>query len=323
MPTPLSDGRHVWYQTGLGALACFDLDGKLVWSIRTPTVGPTTGSFASCGSPLLIGDVLYYTVGGRELLAVDKATGKEIWKGDLSKNGCIGRGTAGIVPLRSNGRDFIVFPARTIVDAATGETAAQFKVGIQGNIDPRRGATVCGDGDSIITSIDKVFDRVRLGWKDGKLTTELMWSVKGPYWHCSVVYDRYVYYPTHFNREPNISLFYWPVDAAGQQQPERIGGKERVKPTWEIPPSLRVADDAGKTMAHAPGWQFAAASVADGHLFVGHDTHGMTVARLAGPDSTIVSRNLMDLCIRGNPFFQGDRMYVRSMHYLYCIGTKP
>ena len=30
----------------------------------------------------------------------------------------------------------------------------------------------------------------------------------------------------------------------------------------------------------------------------------------------------MDLWIRGNPFFQGNRMYVRTFHYLYCIGVK-
>lgn len=30
-PSPVTDGRHVWIMTGVGALTCFDFSGKQIW----------------------------------------------------------------------------------------------------------------------------------------------------------------------------------------------------------------------------------------------------------------------------------------------------
>ena len=57
-------------------------------------------------------------------------------------------------------------------------------------------------------------------------------------------------------------------------------------------------------------------------MFFGGDINGMQVYKLDGEKTAVVHRNFMDLWIRGCPFFQGNRMYVRSFHYLYCIGEK-
>ena len=53
MPTPVSDGKYVWYKSALGAMACLDLDGKVVWNKRIPTMGALARmAFHGCGSPV-------------------------------------------------------------------------------------------------------------------------------------------------------------------------------------------------------------------------------------------------------------------------------
>ena len=56
-------------------------------------------------------------------------------------------------------------------------------------------------------------------------------------------------------------------------------------------------------------------------MFFGSDINGMQVYKLDGEETAVVNRNFMDMWIRANPFFQGNRMYVRTFHYLYCIGV--
>jgi hypothetical protein len=128
-----------------------------------------------------------------------------------------------------------------------------------------------------------------------------------------------VYYTNE--KGTQINIYCQPL--AGPALPKNAAIFKDNRPTWEIPPALRKADSKGKIQTAAQGWQYAAPAIAEGHLFAGHDTQGMSVFRLAGPDSKVVSRNFMDLFIRGNPFFQGNRMYVRSMHYLYCMMKIP
>ena len=33
--SPVTDGKRVWWKNGMGAVACFDMEGKQLWSKRT------------------------------------------------------------------------------------------------------------------------------------------------------------------------------------------------------------------------------------------------------------------------------------------------
>jgi hypothetical protein len=92
---------------------------------------------------------------------------------------------------------------------------------------------------------------------------------------------------------------------------------------WQLPKAIAEELKAKKLgdPVRDGGWQYGLPVVAEGHLFMGCDYQGMRVIKLDGPKKTaMVSDNFMDIWIRGNPFFQGNRMYVRGFHYLYCIG---
>jgi hypothetical protein len=72
MPTPVSDGRHVYVWSGLGVAACYDLDGRRQWITRVPTEHLEYGS-----SPALADGVLAVFVG--KLHGLDAKTGKLLW----------------------------------------------------------------------------------------------------------------------------------------------------------------------------------------------------------------------------------------------------
>jgi outer membrane protein assembly factor BamB len=84
-PSPSTDGKHVWALAGTGDFACFDRDGKEVWRCnlqeRYGTFKQNWGGIHM--SPLLDGDRLYLSLlhaNGAWVIALDKATGAEVWK---------------------------------------------------------------------------------------------------------------------------------------------------------------------------------------------------------------------------------------------------
>lgn len=83
-PSPSTDGKHVWTFIGTGDLACFDFEGRQVWKTNLQErYGKFNLYFVMSSSPLLDGDRLYIQLihtGAHLVLALDKASGKEIWK---------------------------------------------------------------------------------------------------------------------------------------------------------------------------------------------------------------------------------------------------
>ncbi len=81
--TPTTDGERLYLFFGKSGVHCFDLDGSLVW--RTE-VGDGTSGWGSGTSPVLYGNLLLVnaSVESGALVALDKATGKELWRaGDV------------------------------------------------------------------------------------------------------------------------------------------------------------------------------------------------------------------------------------------------
>ena len=89
-PSPVTDGKHIWVLTGSGFLTCFDFEGNQLWR---RDIQKDYGRFGLnhgyASSPLLHGDRLYLQVlhgmktdDPSYVFAVDKATGKTLWKVD-------------------------------------------------------------------------------------------------------------------------------------------------------------------------------------------------------------------------------------------------
>jgi outer membrane protein assembly factor BamB len=83
-PSPSTDGEHVYAFTGTGDFACFDLEGKEVWRFNAQErYGKFKIQHGMHITPLLYGDRLYHSLlhsGGWCVYALDKVTGKEVWR---------------------------------------------------------------------------------------------------------------------------------------------------------------------------------------------------------------------------------------------------
>ncbi len=82
--SPSTDGKYVWAFAGSGELACFDFEGKEVWKVNLQNrYGKFDIQFGLHSTPLLHGDRLYLQLihsAGAWVIALEKATGKEVWK---------------------------------------------------------------------------------------------------------------------------------------------------------------------------------------------------------------------------------------------------
>jgi outer membrane protein assembly factor BamB len=83
-PSPSTDGKHVFVYVGSGDFACFDFDGNEVWKFNAQKrYGKFSIQHGMHVTPLLHEDRLYLSLltnGGHWVIALDKATGKDVWK---------------------------------------------------------------------------------------------------------------------------------------------------------------------------------------------------------------------------------------------------
>lgn len=81
--TPTVDGDRIYALGQQGDLVCVDKDGKEIWKHNLLSeFGGEKGGWNYCESPLVDGENLIVTPGGREatMLALDKKTGSTVWK---------------------------------------------------------------------------------------------------------------------------------------------------------------------------------------------------------------------------------------------------
>ncbi|MBG99627.1 MAG: serine/threonine protein kinase [Solibacterales bacterium] len=82
--TPVTDGDHIYVHFGDLATYCLDMTGKVAWSVPWKPV-ETRWGYGTASSPALHENQLYITndnEGQSYTVAIDKQTGKEIWKVD-------------------------------------------------------------------------------------------------------------------------------------------------------------------------------------------------------------------------------------------------
>jgi outer membrane protein assembly factor BamB len=81
-PTPATDAERLYVFFGSYGLICYDLDGQKLWEQR---LGPFQDEFGSGSSPVLAGDAVVLCRDhdmGSLLLALDRRTGRTLWKVD-------------------------------------------------------------------------------------------------------------------------------------------------------------------------------------------------------------------------------------------------
>jgi outer membrane protein assembly factor BamB len=122
--TPTVDGERLYVEGMGGAVACLQIqDGKIVWQHSlTGDFGGIVPPWSYRESPLVDGDKVIYTPGGPDatLVALDKLTGKAIWKSQVP-DGPKAAYTSAIAIDLDGQRQYVQFTQKALVGVAASD----------------------------------------------------------------------------------------------------------------------------------------------------------------------------------------------------------
>jgi hypothetical protein len=105
-PTPCSDGKNIYLNSGDGVTACYDLEGKCKWA-KYESLAPVWGEHGYFSSPTVAGNV--FVAPSLLLRGLDTETGAEIWKQNVwwSNNWAA-------EPFNLDGTDFVMYGGKCL-----------------------------------------------------------------------------------------------------------------------------------------------------------------------------------------------------------------
>jgi outer membrane protein assembly factor BamB len=145
--SPVTDGKHLIAFFGSRGLYCYDLDGKLIWEKQFTPMRMRL-QFGEGSAAVLHGDKVLLNFdqeSGSFIVAIDKNTGKEIWRKEREESSS----WAPPFVVKVNGREQVVLPATAKVrayDIENGDLIWEC-AGLGGNVIP---APVVHDGKIVI-----------------------------------------------------------------------------------------------------------------------------------------------------------------------------
>jgi outer membrane protein assembly factor BamB len=106
--TPVSDGERVYAFFGKSGVHAFDLDGKRLWEASVGTDDDRRG-WGTASSPILYRNLLIVpaTIESHAMVALDKLTGKEVWRQEAEGFGSTW-GTPALVELSEDRTDLVI-----------------------------------------------------------------------------------------------------------------------------------------------------------------------------------------------------------------------
>ncbi len=198
--TPAIAGGHVFAYSGEGTLACLDLEsGQPVWSKNiVASVGSRPAEYGMACSPLVAGDLVIVTAGGRgtTVVACDVATGETKWTvgngspgysspalldiaGEKQLVALVGSGVIGIRP--EDGSHLWAYPFKTPYDCNTATP-----ISVNGNVFISAGE----NHGCVMLGIEKTAGRFRVTEKWKSVDTK---SVMRNEWQTSLFLDGHLY----------------------------------------------------------------------------------------------------------------------------------
>jgi outer membrane protein assembly factor BamB len=160
--TPVSDGKHVAAVFGNGIVAAYTTEGKRLWVrfIEAPVLG-----FGHSGSPVLLGGKLIVHL--KDLVALDVATGKELWRVALPAS------HASPLATRLGEEDVLIAPAGAVVRARDGKVLGE------GKFQAAEGTPVLRDG-VLYVSRPGTLQALKLSRQGvGAVVLEELWKAEG------------------------------------------------------------------------------------------------------------------------------------------------
>lgn len=295
-PTPITDGKYVIAYFGSEGVYCYDFKGKLIWKknlggISTFGMGVGTSPVLHENLVILVCDQSLGKPKDSFMVALDKKTGKEIWRVERPIQGSWATPvivkTAGRVELVTSGNEFLIS-----YDPSTGKELWR-----AGGLKSHAIATpVIGHGLAILSSgyPSKVVTAVRLGGSgnlDG--TDKIAWQYnKGTaYVPSPILYGDYLYL----------------LSDAGILTCLNAKTGEVVYEGGRVPVATKF---------------YGASPVAfDGKLLLTSDD-GDTFVIKAGPKHEVLGTNSIGEPSRTSIAIADGKLFIRGEKHLFCIGNR-
>jgi outer membrane protein assembly factor BamB len=290
-PSPVTDGEHLLAFFGSRGLYCYDLNGDLKWD-RDFGEMKTRNSFGEGSSPALHGDivVVVWDHEGEDdfVVAVDKRTGKELWRRDRDEQ--TNWTTPLIVEVEGTAQAIVAGAKATIAyDLETGKELWRGPE-LTGNVIPH---PVRLQDTVIVMSGFRgaALHALELG-SSGDLTgTEAVrWSYtrNTPYVPSPVLSGDFLYFAS---RNSGIFTCLDAVSGEVHFAAERLEGLGDVY----------------------------ASPVAAGNRIYIHGRKGTCMVLERGSELKVLSTNQLDEDTDASAALVGDEMFIRGRHSLYCI----
>ena len=282
-PTPVVVGKHVWAVFGVGIVACYDVDGNRKCSKWMRMVEDRGSEYGQSPSPLLADGKLIVQTHLWNTVALNPQTGEELWRIESR----VRFGTPALATV--GGARIVITPEGDFIRLSDGEKLAAVPARLDYN------SPIVRDGAVFFMSESNDHRplAVKLPEQAETFTPEIHWRTRlekdhtyfsSPAWHKGLVYA--------VTADNLLTVFHAASgNVAYRRQLDKIQGRAY--------PSITVAGDS---------------------IFVSDD-QGATVVLADGPEYRELAVNILEP-FRSNLVFEDDRMYVRTLHNLFCIGPK-
>jgi outer membrane protein assembly factor BamB len=290
----VTDGEHLYAHFGTHGLYCYDLEGNLAWEVDLGDM-KTRNAFGEGSSPALHGNTLVVPwdhEGDSFVVALDKRTGKEVWR--KSRDEQTNWATPLVVAV-DGGHQVIVTATNRIrsYDLKSGEQVWELG-GMTVNPIP---SPVAANGVAFITSgfRGSALKAVRLSGAKGDLsgTPQVLWEYDRdtPYVPSPLLYDGYLYVV-----KSNNGILSCLDASSGEVKfgPERLGEIRSI---------------------------YASPVGAAGRVYV-TGREGRTVVLKAGPTHEVLATNVLDDGFDASMAVAGDEIYLRGRDALYCLAKE-
>ncbi|MGH9719071.1 MAG: PQQ-binding-like beta-propeller repeat protein [Bryobacteraceae bacterium] len=296
--TPVTDGERLYVYFGNLGIFCFDMKGAPLWSLR---LGPfnTRYGWGTAASPVLHGNRLYIVNDNDDrsfLMALDKKTGKQIWRVDRDEKS----NWATPFIWESGRRIEVITPGTTRIRSYDLDGKQLWELGGMSSITIPTPLERFG---MLFVTSGYVGDQVRpvfairpgasgdISLKAGSTSNaHVAWHLPqaGPYNPSPLIYGDYYY--TLFDRG-----FFTCHDARTGKE---IYGKQRI-------------DEAAQAFTASP-W------ASNGKIYALSED-GDTFIIQAGPDYKLLAKNTLDEMCMATPAMAGGSLIIRTASKLYRI----
>ena len=292
--SPVTDGEHVYAYFGSRGLYCYDMQGNLKWEKDLGDMSTRRG-FGEGSSPVLYSDKIIVNwdhEGQSFIIALDKKTGKELWKVNRDEV------TSWSTPLitESNGKAQVITSATNKIrsyDVATGEVLWESS-GMTVNVIPS--PVAANDRVYVMSGFrGNALQAINLSEAQGNIADSeaIIWTLDKdtPYTPSPLLYDDNLYF---LKSNDGILACLNAITGEEYFSRQRLKGIERV---------------------------YASPAGANGKIYI-TSRNGNTQVIKHGTTYEILAINTLDDSFSASPVIVDNELYLRGEQYLYCIAEK-